>query len=169
MDVAYPQNGSEGTEQGGLELTPAVSGDDSRAAETGHPTANKCCGDCFRCDVRDRDRLWPAREAVHTRHQVAGPSRWWQGADQVNVHVRETGVRWMEWRGRSNCMPCYFDALALEAGACPLADISIHGGPEPPGCDEVLSCSDAGVTLAVEGVEHGSTKRRWNVRSWDTG
>lgn len=156
MDVAYSQDCSEINGQGRLELSPAISGDDNRAAEMVHSISDKCSGDCFLWRYLRPGSPQPECGAFRACKHADGTSGRRQRTDQVNVHVREIDVRWL--RDKTNCVLRYLDALSLHAGTFPPANINIHEGPEPPGCDEVLGFSDVRVPLAVNSVKNGATK-----------
>lgn len=61
----------EGCEEGALELPAAVGCNGRRTAETRDPDGDEGVSDCFRCDVGERNGLWPSCKSVHTCEYVS--------------------------------------------------------------------------------------------------
>ena len=132
-------------EQQGFKLSSAICGNGLGYAKPTYPHFDECEGDSLCCYVFHGGYFWPSRKPVNACQQVTAVVRWGKRADNIDMDVGESRVRWAEDGQRGHSMTLNLVALTLDACSCALSHVCVHAWPNEPRSHESLCSKNSGM------------------------
>lgn len=92
-----------------------------------------------------------------------------QRADQVDVNVAESAVRYSEWRYQRYNMSVHLSPLSNRIVSSPVTNLVVHIWPAVSLLDQSERGFDPGVCVIMQDIENTLSEHRWNVSTRPAG
>ena len=153
---------AEGDPQVRSELRTTVRGDSIWHTETGDPVVNQSGSTVYRRGGGQGNGLGPTGSAINDGEEVGVTRRGGEGANQINVDVRESRNGKRNGSRPKMSMAVHFRSLAGEAGMAPEGNIFGKVRPDITGREEPVGSPGAWVSKSVNTLKENMAETLWD-------